>query len=55
MTEADEIAAVLHTANPPPHFRSFDEASAWVRARMMPDESMQVIDNIAWSLWSAQP
>lgn len=46
MTEADEVAATMKA----PKFKNFDEASAYVRTQM-PDESMQVIDNVAWSLY----
>jgi hypothetical protein len=49
-TECDEVAANMQ----PPHFASFDAAAAWVRTRMMPDESYQIIDNIAEALWHRQ-
>lgn len=48
-TECDEVADNMK----PPRFKSFDEASRWVRSRM-PDESMQVIDNVAESLYLRQ-
>ena len=48
MTEADEVAATL---TPPDHLRNFDDYSRWVRGRMYPDESPQIIDNVAWALW----
>lgn len=46
MTEADEIAATLPVL---PERATMHEARAVVR-RYMPDESMQVIDNVAQSL-----
>lgn len=49
MTECDEVAANMR----PPAFASLDAAYAWVREQM-PDESMTIRDNVAWSLWCAQ-
>lgn len=45
-TECDDVASNMKA----PNFATFDEASAYVR-RLMPDENMVVIDNIAESLF----
>lgn len=50
-TECDEVAASM--SNKAPRFATFDEACAWVRAKM-PGESCTIIDNTAESLMTAQ-
>lgn len=50
-TECDEVAASI--SDKAPRFTTFDEACAWVRARM-PGESCTIIDNTAESLMTAQ-
>jgi hypothetical protein len=45
--ERNRVVAALAKGRP---FESLDAARAFVRTQM-PDESEQVIDNVAWSLW----
>lgn len=49
MSEAHEVARSMLDTLPVP-LRSFTEASSFVRLQMG-DESVQVVDNVAWHLW----
>jgi len=50
MTECDEVARVIAAGFSLPADLTMDEARQIVRFKM-PDESVQVIDNVAWSLY----